>query len=120
MNVGPFTFQWACLHCVCRSMHSASRWLSSPTASRRLASGRSFFVGYARVAARERFSGTLGRDPASSRRGVVVRVIFLLRSELRGGQGVGERTYPERRDQLHGSERELRRPRNMEPGPTSG
>src|SRR2546422_962409 len=77
MNVGPFTFQWACLHCVCRSMQSASRWLSRATASPRAASGRSFFVGYAAVAARERFSGALWREPASSRRGVVVRVIGL-------------------------------------------
>src|SRR5215831_1647410 len=44
MKFGPLTFQWACLVCVCRSMQSASRALSSTTALTRVASGRSFFV----------------------------------------------------------------------------
>src|SRR5262249_29907558 len=44
MNVGPLTFQCACLVCVWRSMQSASRALSSSTTLTRVASGMSFFV----------------------------------------------------------------------------
>src|SRR4051812_20190994 len=44
MKFGPLTFQCACLVCVCRSMQSASRALSSSTTLTRVASGRSFFV----------------------------------------------------------------------------
>src|SRR5947209_19631458 len=44
MKLGPLTFQWACLACVCRSLQSASRALSSSTALTRVASGKSFLV----------------------------------------------------------------------------
>src|SRR5215470_7235584 len=44
MKFGPLTFQCACLHCVCRSMQSASRALSSSTALARVPSDRPFFV----------------------------------------------------------------------------
>src|SRR5712692_757896 len=46
MKCGPFTFQCACLICVCKSMASASRALHSSIIFRRVVSGRSFFVGY--------------------------------------------------------------------------
>src|SRR5216684_2200248 len=46
MKCGPFTFQCACFVCVCRSMASASRALHRSIICRRVASGRSFFVGY--------------------------------------------------------------------------
>src|SRR5262249_42651084 len=44
MNVVPLTFQWACLHCVCRSMQSANRALRSSIALARVPSDRPFFV----------------------------------------------------------------------------
>src|SRR5215831_8343868 len=44
MKIGPLTFQWACLVCVCRSMQSASRALSNSTTLARVSSARSFFV----------------------------------------------------------------------------
>src|SRR5436305_756216 len=44
MKLGPLTFQWACLVCVCRSMQSARRAISSSTALTRAASERPFFV----------------------------------------------------------------------------
>src|SRR5947208_9799414 len=46
MKSGPLTFQCACLHCVCSSLASASRALSSSTSLTRADSGRSFLVGY--------------------------------------------------------------------------
>src|SRR5262249_35825209 len=44
MKFGPLTFQWACLICVCRSLQSASRALSSSIALTRVASDKSFLV----------------------------------------------------------------------------
>src|SRR5262249_48290382 len=46
MKFAPFTFQWANLHCVCRSMASASRSLQSAMTLLRDVSGRSFLVGF--------------------------------------------------------------------------
>src|SRR5262249_53895001 len=44
MKLGPLTFQWACLVCVCKSLQSARRALSSSMALTRVASDRSFLV----------------------------------------------------------------------------
>src|SRR3954452_9795104 len=49
MKLGPFTFQWACLAWVPRSMASASRSFSRFTIGVRTEAGRSFRVSYMRV-----------------------------------------------------------------------
>src|SRR6516165_1404814 len=76
MKFGPLTFQWACLTCVCRSLQSASRALSSSIALMRLASGRSFLVlNMARPLFHVRLAGMAGagglvallRTPATNR-----------------------------------------------------
>src|SRR5580765_8357475 len=46
MKLGPFTFQCACLHWVCRSIASESRRLSSAATCERVDSRRSLRVGY--------------------------------------------------------------------------
>src|SRR4249919_870681 len=58
MKLGPFTFQCACLHWVCRSIASDNRRLSSAATCERVDSGRSLRVGYS---LRPDFGGDLVR-----------------------------------------------------------
>src|SRR6266576_267513 len=90
MNDGPFTFQCACLHYSCMSMHSARRWLRSGITSTRIESGRSFFVGNSRAESRSRLTGIVGCSvmrvaggrvaPPFFERRVFLRVVVVLRA----------------------------------------
>src|SRR5205807_2873787 len=80
MKLGPLTFQWACLVCVCRSMQSARRAMSSSTALTRVASERPFFVlnmvvsrlrGFLRYASDGLCGGTCNPPSGDSVTGVV-------------------------------------------------